>query len=158
MNGPDEIICYSRCVKNEKPQVNEMLGKINGRFGRKIATLYKGKKTGEDLMLFHDRQDAGRQLAEKLNQKDVKNAVVLALPRGGVTLGIEIARKHQLDFDVLLSKKIGHPYQSEYAIGVISENGDPMLKRMEADQIEDQCLEREVKVLRKQMMNRGKCM
>lgn len=105
-------------------------------------------------MLFHDRQDAGRQLAEKLNHIDVKNAVVLALPRGGVPLGLEIARTHQLDFDVLLSKKIGHPYQPEYAIGAVSESGDPLLNRMETDRIEGDWLEREVNILRKQMTNR----
>ena len=111
-----------------------MVSKLNSRFGRNSHSLKK-KKIREDLMLFHNRQDAGRQLAEKLNHTDMKDAVVLTLPRGGVPLGLEIVLKHQLDFDVLLSKKIGHPYQSEYAIGAISENGDPMQKRMEADRI-----------------------
>lgn len=134
MNGPDEIICYSRCVKNEKPQVNEMVSKLNGRFGRNSHSLKK-KKIREDLRLFHNRQDAGRQLAEKLNHTDMKDAVVLTLPRGGVPLGLEIVRKNQLNFDVLLSKKIGHPYQPEYAIGAVSESGDPLLNRMEADRI-----------------------
>lgn len=114
-----------------------MVSKLNGEFGRfgRNSHSLKKKKIREDLMLFHNRQDAGRQLAEKLSHTDMKDAVVLTLPRGGVPLGLEIVRKHQLNFDVLLSKKIGHPYQSEYAIGAISENGDPLLKRMEADRI-----------------------
>lgn len=111
-----------------------MVSKLNGRFGRNSHSLKK-KKIRENLRLFHNRQDTGRQLAEKLNHTDMKDAVVLTLPRGGVPLGLEIVRKNQLNFDGLLSKKIGHPYQPEYAIGAVSESGDPLLNRMEADRI-----------------------
>jgi putative phosphoribosyl transferase len=74
--------------------------------------------------MFKDRKDAGLQLAEKLadfaGQQDV---LVLALPRGGVATGVEIANRLRVPLDVLIVRKIGHPWQPELAVGAISENG-----------------------------------
>jgi putative phosphoribosyl transferase len=74
--------------------------------------------------MFKDRKDAGMQLAEKLadfaGQQDV---LVLALPRGGVVTGAEIANRLRAPLDVLIVRKIGHPWQPELAVGAISENG-----------------------------------
>lgn len=71
-------------------------------------------------MKYSDRIEAGLILADKLKQYAGKPAVVLAVPRGGVPLGYIIAKELNLPLDLLLTKKIGHPNNSEYAIGAVS--------------------------------------
>lgn len=70
--------------------------------------------------MFENRQDAGRQLAHKLVKYKDSEAVVLAVPRGGVTVGYEVAKALNLPLDIILSKKIGHPLNPEFAIGSVS--------------------------------------
>lgn len=70
--------------------------------------------------MFKDRQDAGRQLAQKLAKYKDSGAVVLAVPRGGVAVGYEVAKELNLTLDIILSKKIGHPLNPEFAIGSVS--------------------------------------
>jgi predicted phosphoribosyltransferase len=71
-----------------------------------------------------DRLDAGRMLAEKLVSvvKD-KECIILAIPRGGVVVGAEIARILGIPLDVVISKKITPPDYPEYAIGAITYDG-----------------------------------
>lgn len=74
--------------------------------------------------MFLDRKYAGIKLAERLGAyKDRKDALVLALPRGGVVTGFEIARSLNLPLDLLIVRKIGFPGQPELAIGAVSETG-----------------------------------
>jgi putative phosphoribosyl transferase len=75
--------------------------------------------------LFRDRIDAGRQLAEALAGMASRDPVVLALPRGGVPLGLEIARRLRAPLDLLLVRKIGAPGNSEYGIGAVIEGSPP---------------------------------
>lgn len=70
--------------------------------------------------MFKDRIDAGIQLANKLLPFKDDEVVVLAIPRGGLPLGAIVAKTLQAPLDVALSKKIGHPYNREYAIGAVS--------------------------------------
>ncbi|NND80467.1 MAG: phosphoribosyltransferase [Maribacter sp.] len=72
--------------------------------------------------MFRDRVDAGTQLAEKLLEFKKENVVVLAIPRGGLPLGAIVAKTLNAPLDVVLTKKIGHPYNKEYAIGALSLN------------------------------------
>ncbi|WP_272022985.1 phosphoribosyltransferase [Olleya namhaensis] len=71
-------------------------------------------------MIFKDRVEAGNQLAYRLEEFKGKNAVILAIPRGGVPLGYVIANKLKLPLEVVLSKKIGHPFHKEFAIGAVT--------------------------------------
>lgn len=74
--------------------------------------------------MFKDRKDAGMQLAKKLEDfAGQRNVLVLALPRGGVVTGVEIANRLKAPLDVLIVRKIGHPWQPELAVGAISETG-----------------------------------
>jgi putative phosphoribosyl transferase len=75
--------------------------------------------------LFKDRTDAGRQLAEALDELMLRDPVVLALPRGGVPLGLEIARRLRAPLDLLLVRKIGAPGNSEYGIGAVIDGQPP---------------------------------
>ncbi|MBT8314823.1 MAG: phosphoribosyltransferase, partial [Maribacter sp.] len=70
--------------------------------------------------MFKDRNDAGMQLAESLLDYMNQDVVVLAIPRGGLPLGAIIAKKLNAPLDVALTKKIGHPFNKEYAIGALS--------------------------------------
>lgn len=71
--------------------------------------------------MFTDRVDAGKKLAVKIPV--YQNSLVLAIPRGGVILGDVIAQKVGCDLDVIISKKITPPDQSEYAIGATMHDG-----------------------------------
>lgn len=76
------------------------------------------------MRIFADRTDAGRELARELEARaGWKNAIVLALPRGGVPVAAEIARKLGLPLDVLVVRKLGVPAQPELAMGAIASGG-----------------------------------
>jgi len=70
--------------------------------------------------MFKDRIDAGTQLSGKLLKYKNQNVVVLAIPRGGLPLGSIVAKALNVPLDVALTKKIGHPFNKEYAIGAVS--------------------------------------
>ena len=75
--------------------------------------------------LFTDRADAGRQLAQMLLALDLPDPMVLALPRGGVPVALEIARCLNAPLDLLLVRKIGAPGNREFAIGAIVDGVPP---------------------------------
>jgi putative phosphoribosyl transferase len=70
--------------------------------------------------MFEDRNDAGTQMAKKLTKFKEENVVVLAIPRGGLPVGAQVAKSLQAPLDVVLTKKIGYPTNKEYAIGAVS--------------------------------------
>ena len=73
---------------------------------------------------FHDRVDAGKQLARQLTEyADRPDVRVLALPRGGVPVGFEVARALHAPLDVFLVRKLGLPGHEEYAMGAIASGG-----------------------------------
>jgi len=74
-------------------------------------------------MLFDDRTDAGRQLAEALGKYREMNPLVLAIPRGALPIGRVVAEALGGDLDVVLVRKLGAPYNPEFAIGSIGESG-----------------------------------
>src|ERR671938_2059894 len=96
-------------------------------------------------MLFRDRFDAGRALAVKLaryaNRPDV---LVLALPRGGVPVGFEVARALNAPLDVFLVRKLGVPGREELAMGAIATGGVRVVNRevIEGLRIPPEVLER----------------
>lgn len=73
--------------------------------------------------MLKNREDAAQQLADRLEKYSGNDGVVLAIPRGGVPIGYEIAKRLDWPLDIVLSKKIGHPTNKEYAIGAVSLNG-----------------------------------
>jgi putative phosphoribosyl transferase len=74
-------------------------------------------------MLFHDRTDAGRRLATQVAERHLEAPIVVALPRGGVPVGYEIARALEAPLDVLIARKLGAPGHPELAIGAVAEGG-----------------------------------
>jgi putative phosphoribosyl transferase len=72
---------------------------------------------------FKDRRDAGRRLAALLERYRAERPVVIALPRGGVPVAVEVARALGAPLDVAVVRKIGAPRNAEYAIGAVAEGG-----------------------------------
>jgi len=72
-------------------------------------------------MIFEDRADAGRRLAEPLQEfADRKDVVVLGIPRGGVAVAFEVAMALRVSLDIFLSRKLGVPGQEELAFGAVA--------------------------------------
>lgn len=69
--------------------------------------------------MFDDRRQAGHRLAKKLLRYRDLHPVVLALPRGGVPVGLEVARELDAPLDILLVRKIGAPWQRDLAVGAV---------------------------------------
>lgn len=74
-------------------------------------------------MLFVDRADAGRHLAQRLRHLRGTDVVVLGLPRGGVPVAFEVADELRAALDVIVVRKLGVPGQPEYGFGAIGEDG-----------------------------------
>ncbi|HEX9664625.1 MAG TPA: phosphoribosyltransferase [Patescibacteria group bacterium] len=79
-------------------------------------------------MYFKDRPDAGKKLADQLKKyKKNPETVVIALPRGGLVTGYEVAKKLKLPLDIIVSKKIGAPGDPELAIGSVNMDGQVLI-------------------------------
>ncbi len=72
-------------------------------------------------MRFTSRQDAGRQLGQYVLRQGAEVDLVLGLPRGGVVVAAEVARRLHRPLDVLVVRKIGHPSHREFAVGALAE-------------------------------------
>jgi putative phosphoribosyl transferase len=97
------------------------------------------------MIFFKDRRDAGRKLAKKLSIYRGTDAIIVALPRGGVIVAHEIACQLNLPLDIVVTRKIEHPASPEYAIGVVDENGERMLNEREVASVDKVWLEKEIR-------------
>lgn len=97
-----------------------------------------------DCMNFGDRADAGRRLAQALGAYKGQDPVVFALPRGGVVLGVEVARALEAPLDLIVTRKIGHPSSSEYAIAAVAEDGHLFMNQAEVSALPGSWFDAEV--------------
>lgn len=79
-------------------------------------------------VLFTNRADAGQKLGQKLKELNLKNPVILAIPSGGVPVGIEVAKILQCPFDLVIARKIQFPWTTEAGFGAVAEDGSTYLK------------------------------
>ncbi len=78
--------------------------------------------------MFKDRVQAAKQLAERLQHyKDRKDALVVAIPRGGVVTGEAVAKNLGLPLDIVVVRKLGHPWDPELAAGAVDADGEVTL-------------------------------
>jgi putative phosphoribosyl transferase len=105
-------------------------------------------------MRFRDRTDAGRQLAQALDAYANRDGVVYALPRGGVVLGVEVARALRMPLDLLIPRKLGHPLQPEYAIGAVVESGERVINEREVARVDPRWFEQQVEAERREARRR----
>ncbi len=99
-------------------------------------------------MYFRDRTEAGLLLAEKLRKYKGKQGVVLAVPRGGVPVAYEVARELELPLELILTKKIGHPMNKEYAIGAASLSDHFVIPH---EQVSDEYIQAELGRIRRKL-------
>ncbi|MDO8408079.1 MAG: phosphoribosyltransferase family protein [bacterium] len=88
------------------------------------------------LPLFADRRDAGVRLAKALARYDSEDAVIYALPRGGVVLGDEVAKQLELPLALVIGRKIGHPENPEYAVCAVTEEGELVCNEEESSKLD----------------------
>lgn len=81
----------------------------------------------KQLSRYRDRCEAGEILAEILRRYQGKEVVVLAVPRGGVTVALPVVKELQCEMDLIIPRKIGAPHQPEVAIGAVCEDGEVLL-------------------------------
>jgi putative phosphoribosyl transferase len=105
---------------------------------------------------FKDRLEAGLLLSKKLKQYQNKDIVVYALPRGGVVTGFEIAKYLNAPLDLIITRKIGHPFQPEYAVAAITESGQIVGDSKILTTIDEEWLEDAVEAERKEAARRRK--
>jgi putative phosphoribosyl transferase len=82
-----------------------------------------GAEPSSQEQVLEDRADAGRRLAARLEPYRLAVPVVLGIPRGGIPVGYEIARRLGCELDVLLVRKVGAPGDPEYGLGAVAEGG-----------------------------------
>lgn len=92
--------------------------------------------------MFKDRKDAGRKLATALMRYKEKDAVVLAIPRGGVEVGCEVAKALKVPFSVLVTRKLPFPDEPETGFGAIAEDGSIVLLEGAASWLPEDTIER----------------
>ncbi|POH64593.1 MULTISPECIES: phosphoribosyltransferase [Cryobacterium] len=79
------------------------------------------------MVLFIDRVEAGRRLALQLDYLRGQDIVVLGIPRGGVPVAYEVAASLDVPLDVIVVRKLGVPFQPEFAMGAIGEGGEQLI-------------------------------
>lgn len=108
-------------------------------------------------MIYKDRKDAGLQLASRLTKyKDREDVLVLALPRGGVVIGYEVAKALNCLLDIIIIRKIGFPGQTELAIGAVSETGAVVLNEdiISTYTVSKEYIEEEISRQKKEILRR----
>lgn len=95
-------------------------------------------------MRWRDRAEAGQELGKALIQYKDKDVVVYGLPRGGVVVAAEVARALNAPLDLIIARKIGHPFHPEYAIGAVTEHGQTVLNEAEISNLETDWLKQAI--------------
>lgn len=98
--------------------------------------------------MFQNREEAGLLLAEKLKKYKNQKGVILAVPRGGVPVAYAVARELGFPIELVLTKKIGHPANKEYAIGAASLTDNFIIPH---EDVTDEYVERELKYIRSRL-------
>ena len=104
--------------------------------------------------MIKNRTEAGIRLAKKLEKYKGTNAIVLALPRGGVVLGYEIAHALNLPLDIVVTRKITNPLLPEYAIGAVDNHGTTIFNTKETALVNKEWLRKEIDIQKKEAKRR----
>src|SRR5881397_617671 len=104
-------------------------------------------------MYFTDRYHAAMQMATRLEKYRHEDGVILAVPRGGVPIGYYLAKHLDFALDLLMTKKLGHPYNEEYAIGAVGLE-DSVIEELRG--VSQQYIEEETANIQRQLKERYK--
>ncbi|MCJ7766694.1 MAG: phosphoribosyltransferase, partial [Thiovulaceae bacterium] len=91
--------------------------------------------------MFKNRKDAGQKLAAALQPYREENVLVLAIPRGGVELGYEVAKAFRSDFSLIICRKLPYPHNSESGFGAIAEDGSLYINKRAAASVSEHEIE-----------------
>jgi putative phosphoribosyl transferase len=107
-------------------------------------------------MVFRDRVEAGKKLAEAVKEFRGKDVVVLGIPRGGVVVANEVAKALEAPLDIVVTRKIEAPGEPEYALGAVTQEGDVIMDRQAAESLgaSPQYLDDQVKKKREEVKER----
>lgn len=109
--------------------------------------------------VFRDRREAGALLAERLSPYAGRDVLVLAIPRGGVVVGYEVAKTLGLPLDVLVIKKIGYPGNEEFALGAAGLDdyflNEDVVRTVTPDYVQEQIKTKQQEVKRRYELLRG---
>jgi predicted phosphoribosyltransferase len=110
-----------------------------------MAALIQNEELRNRNRVFADRKDAGLQLAEMLRESVKPDALVLAIPSGGVPVGLAVAHRLMLDFDLVLVRKVQIPWNTEAGFGAVNMDSDLIINKhllsllhLSGDQVERQ--------------------
>ena len=92
--------------------------------------------------MFDGREDAGKKLGEALAKYAGKGAIVLAIPRGGVEVGCQVARRLKADFSIIVARKLPLPEDPEAGFGAIAEDGSTYIVQHAAAWVGEEEIER----------------
>lgn len=106
-------------------------------------------------VLFKDRTQAGKKLAQELKKLKIKNPVVLAVPSGGVPVGLQIAKALKCPFDLILVRKIQFPWTTEAGFGAVAPDGTSYL-RPDANELSPEVIETQTKKALEEVKHRQK--
>jgi predicted phosphoribosyltransferase len=104
--------------------------------------------------MFKDRKDAGKQLAQALESYQDENVLVLAIPRGGVELGYEVAKALNADFSLIVVRKLPYPENPEAGFGAVAEDGSTFTFDQSVHTLPDETVERIVRQQRDEVERR----
>ncbi len=114
-------------------------------------------------MMLKDREDGGKQLAERvLHYKNEPHLIVLGLPRGGVVTAYEVAKALDAPMDIIVTRKIGAPFNPEFAVGAVTDQGtviydEAAMKKLNLsiDTLDDKAEEEKKEAMRRLDLYRG---
>jgi len=106
--------------------------------------------------MFTDRRDAGKILAKKLNHYQDSNPLVLAIPRGGVPVAYEVAKRIDGDLSLVIARKLPFPNNPEAGFGAIAEDGSTVLMRSAVANLTTEMIETIVKAQKEEIQRRIK--
>ena len=104
--------------------------------------------------MFRDRREAGQQLAEALEAYGREDVLVLAIPRGGVEVGYQVAKGLEADFSLLIARKLPYPDQPEAGFGAVAEDGSTVILEKASRWVSDETIENVVERQRQETERR----
>jgi len=104
--------------------------------------------------MFFDRDDAGKQLAQKLKGYTGTNAVVYAVPRGGVVTGREVSRALDVPMDIVVACRVIHPMNKECAVCAVTEDGERVCDEVGVCCLDDAWIDVESKIQQEEARRR----
>jgi len=104
--------------------------------------------------MFENRSDAGRQLGRALDAYRDEDVIVLAIPRGGVEVGYQVAQHLNAEFSMLIARKLPYPNQPEAGFGAVAEDGSTVILEDAARWVSDRQIERIVERQRQEIERR----